>query len=220
MQVSKKCEELLHNFNVPSIKSNVLIADLELIQYGILDEENDKSLDYDNYWRKPLSKDMLELANEWKDRTFSEDLFLILNDNFKQIVKNDTTKYSAQMIFPIFMDNKLDGLAIFFKTYENHTKNNQKENSKNFDLNWFNKNNICLVDDKIEVYLSNLLDINEYLELNRKFQKLTLELTSTLKPVQRKLLMEYQNIELQISSYQNSLAYYLGLNEKSNHKIK
>ena len=56
----------------------------------------------------------------------------------------------------------------------------KKENVKHFNLKWFNKKNIDLVDDKIEVYISNLLDIDEYIEINRKFQKITLELTSIL----------------------------------------
>ena len=36
--------------------------------------------------------------------------------NLKQIVKDDNTKYSAQMIFPLFVDKKLDGFTIFFRT--------------------------------------------------------------------------------------------------------
>lgn len=113
MQVSEKCVKLLKSFNISALKSNVLIADLKTIQYGIVDEKSDPTLDYDNYWHKPLSKDMLNLVDEWKDKEFSEDLFLILNTNLKQIVKDDNTKYSAQMIF---IDNKLDGFTIFFRT--------------------------------------------------------------------------------------------------------
>ena len=83
MQVSEKCVKLLKSFNISALKSNVLIADLKTIQYGIVDEKSDPSLDYDNYWHKPLSKDMLNLVDEWKDKQFSEDLFLILNTNLK-----------------------------------------------------------------------------------------------------------------------------------------
>ena len=96
----------------------------------------------------------------------------------------------------------------------------KKENVKHFNLKWFNKKNIDLVDDKIEIYISNLLDIDEYIEINRKFQKITLELTSILNLEQRRLLREYQKVEMEITSYQNSLAYYLGLNENSKSKIK
>lgn len=126
MQVSEKCIELLHSFNIPRLRSNVLIADLENIQYGIIDEKKYTSLVYDDYWHKPLSQDLLDLANEWKDKTFSEDLFLILNNNLKQIVKNDTTKYSAQMIFPFFIENKLTGFVIFFRTKGNYILSSSK----------------------------------------------------------------------------------------------
>lgn len=73
----------------------------------------------------------------------------------------------------------------------------KKENVKHFNLKWFNKKNIDLVDDKIEVYISNLLDIDEYIEINRKFQKITLELTSILNLEQRRLLREYQKVEME-----------------------
>ena len=116
MQVSEKCVKLLKSLNISALKSNVLIADLKTIQYGIVDEKSDPSLDYDNYWHKSLSKDILNLIKEWENKEFSEDLYLFLNDNFKQIVENDKVKYSSQIIFPLFFDNKLDGLAIFFKT--------------------------------------------------------------------------------------------------------
>lgn len=126
MQVSEKCVELLHDFNIPMLRSNVLVADLETIQYGIINEEKEPTMDYNNYWHKPLSQDMLDLANEWKDEKFSEDLFLILNDNLKQIVENDTTKYSAQMFFPFFIDNKLAGFAIFFRTNGDYIDSSSK----------------------------------------------------------------------------------------------
>ena len=115
MQVSKDCMELLNNFNIPRLKSNFLIADLKNIQYGIIDETSNSFLNYDNYWHKPLSQDMLDLVEEWKNKIFSEDLFLLLNNNLKQIVKNDTITYSAQIIFPLFINEKLDGFAIFFR---------------------------------------------------------------------------------------------------------
>ena len=116
MQVSEKCVELLNYFNIPKLKSNFLIADLKNIQYGIIDETPTSSLNYDNYWNQPLSQDMLDLVEIWKKQTFSEDLFLLLNNNLKQIVKNDTITYSAQIIFPLFINEKLDGFAIFFRT--------------------------------------------------------------------------------------------------------
>ena len=54
------------------------------------------------------------------------------------------------------------------------------------DLNWFNKSNMDKVDDSIEVHINDLLDIKDYVELNRKFNKLTLELTSNFSAEERK----------------------------------
>lgn len=116
MQVSERCVELLHNLHIPMLRSNFLMANLEEILYGIMYEQKNNSVSYDNYWHKPLSNDMLDLANEWKNKEFSEDLFLILNDNLKQITIKDNTEYSAQMIFPFFVNKKLAGFAIFFRT--------------------------------------------------------------------------------------------------------
>lgn len=48
MQVSENCVRLLKSFNISALKSNVLIADLKTIQYGIVDEKSDPTLDYDN----------------------------------------------------------------------------------------------------------------------------------------------------------------------------
>lgn len=116
MQVSEKCVKLLKSFNLSDLNFNILIADLKTIQYGIVDEKSDSTLDYDNYWHKSLSTDTLNLIQDWKNEEFSEDLYLLLNNNFKQIVENDKVEYSSQIIYPLFFDNKLDGLAIFFKT--------------------------------------------------------------------------------------------------------
>lgn len=126
MQISEKCVELLHSFNLPSLNSNFLMADLDKVLYGIIDEKNKVPLNYNDYCHKPLSNDLLALANEWKDKTFSEDLFLILNNNLKQIIKKDTTKYSAQIIFPFFVNRQLAGFAIFFRTSGNYIPSSSK----------------------------------------------------------------------------------------------
>ena len=92
--------------------------------------------------------------------------------------------------------------------------NENKSETKHLDLNWFNKSNIDMVDDKVEENINDLLDIEEYIMLNRKLQKLTVELISNLDIEQTHKFREYQQIELELSSYQNSLAYYIALNKK------
>ena len=71
-----------------------------------------------------------------------------------------------------------------------------------------------LKNDKVEENINDLLDIEEYIILNRKLQKLTVELISNLDIEQTHKFREYQQIELELSSYQNSLAYYIALTKK------
>lgn len=211
MQVSKRTVELLKDLNNPCLGTNVIVADLQKVQYGIL---NDKSLDFKNYWHKSLSKNILTLIDSWKNKNFSDDLFFFSNKDIKQIIEDDTIKYSSEVIFPIFVDSKLDGIAIFFKTKGIFNITTW------FNFDWFSQENMDFVDDEIEIYISKLLDIDDYVKINHELQQLTLKLTSSLTSEQRTLLESYQNVELQISSYQNSLAYYLGLNNSSNSKKK
>ena len=86
--------------------------------------------------------------------------------------------------------------------------------SNKINLNWFNKNNIGMVDDTVEEHINDLLDIKDYIELNRKFNQLTLELNSNFTSEERQKFYEYQRIDLELSSYQSSLAYYIALNKK------
>ncbi len=52
-----------------------------------------------------------------------------------------------------------------------------------------------MVDDKVEENINDLLDIEEYIILNRKLQKLTVELISNLDIEQTHKFREYQQIE-------------------------
>ena len=89
---------------------------------------------------------------------------------------------------------------------------------KEIDLSWFNDKNIDFVDNQMEIYMPNLLDIDNYIQLNQDMQKLELELNSSLSENQLNILRNYQRIDLQITSYQNSLAYYLGLGDSKKQK--
>lgn len=79
-----------------------------------------------------------------------------------------------------------------------------------FENELFSKEEIDSIDNKIELNLGALLESNEYIELNRKFKEISLKLGRNLNDEQRKILYEYQKIEIEITSYQNCLAYYLG----------
>ena len=58
-----------------------------------------------------------------------------------------------------------------------------------------------MVDDKVEENINDLLDIEEYIILNRKLQKLTVELISNLDIEQTHKFREYQQIKLELSSF-------------------
>lgn len=79
-----------------------------------------------------------------------------------------------------------------------------------FENDLFSQEDIDCIDEKMENNLAILLESKEYIEINKKFHEITLKLNSSLTSEQRKLLTEYQGLELEITTYQNCLAYYLG----------
>lgn len=74
----------------------------------------------------------------------------------------------------------------------------------------FDIGDIDYINEKMEANLSILLTSKEYVDLNKKFKSINLKLASTLDSNQRKNFKEYTELELEISSYENCLAYYLG----------
>ena len=82
------------------------------------------------------------------------------------------------------------------------------------DTTWFTEENINFVEEKIESNLDSLFNCEKYANLSDNFSKIHLELLSTLNEKQRTLFYNYENSALSLNSYQNTLAYYLGLNEK------
>lgn len=81
----------------------------------------------------------------------------------------------------------------------------------------FEEEIIDFIEDKIEANVKQLFHQQKYSELSESFSKLNLQLLSTLDENQRELFHSYQNIALKLNSYQNTLAYYLGLNEEQQH---
>lgn len=124
MQLSKKVIHYLSTLGLPdSIKSNFLIADLEKIIYTATDYSDEY------YSSKPLSTDLLALIEDWKKLPISEDIFFMENNSTKKIIHNDSQKYSAQMIFPLYVEegeDKLQGLTIYFRNYGDYIKSSPK----------------------------------------------------------------------------------------------
>ena len=123
---SSICYELLKKFNSNPQDSNVLITDLESVQF-VFTYEKQTDVDFKEYIHKKISKDLTDLASEWKNKTFSKDLFLTLDSkNAKSLIQNDNAQYVAQMIFPLFNNDILDGFAIVFKINSAFTKEIEK----------------------------------------------------------------------------------------------
>lgn len=80
----------------------------------------------DIYLDQLLNNKLLDLIQDWKDKSYSNQLSLILNHNLKKFITNDTANYSAQMFFPIFHDDLLQGLLLFFRTTGNYIKSSSK----------------------------------------------------------------------------------------------
>ena len=93
---------------------------------------------------------------------------------------------------------------------------NKKNNiSSKIDNDLFSQIDIDYVDEKFEQNLPLLLQYGKYIEIDRKLAKINLELVSSLNEKQRELLRNYQNTSLDATSYQNCLAYYIGLKTKN-----
>ncbi len=109
MQLTKEVIDYISSINVPkSINSNFLVADLERIIYTATFSKNDY------YMSNPLSKDIFLLIQDWNKLPISEDLFFMENIPNIKIINNDTEKYSALMIFPIYLDKKIQRSCYLF----------------------------------------------------------------------------------------------------------
>lgn len=93
--------------------------------------------------------------------------------------------------------------------------NKKKNISSKIDNDLFSQIDIDFVDEKFEQNLPLLLQYGKYIEIDKKLAKINLELVSSLNEKQRELLRKYQNLSLDATSYQNCLAYYIGLKTKN-----
>lgn len=108
MQLSEDLRNYL-NSSYTFIHSNILFTDLNKILLTYTNKLND------NFADKTLGKDILRLIDNWKNNKGFDDNFICKNDFLYKIIENDETTYSAQMIFPIYHNEVLDGLIIFFR---------------------------------------------------------------------------------------------------------
>ena len=83
--------------------------------------------------------------------------------------------------------------------------------SSYFEDDLFNKSDIEYISEKVEANYSILLGVTKYLEIERKANKLNLQLSATLNSQQEQMLKQYWDLEVESIAYHNCLAYYLGL---------
>lgn len=76
-----------------------------------------------NYINKQISNDLSKIISKWsKFNCFNDSLFEMYNNTEKnnssvlKLTKDDKALYYAQLIMPIFRNNKLYGLFICFRT--------------------------------------------------------------------------------------------------------
>ena len=119
MQITETLINYLKDCHL-QLNSNVLLTDLNKII--LADTFSCNGI----YINKPLDNELLDLIQDWKDKDYSNQLSLILNNNLKKFIINDTVKYSAQMIFPIFHNEILQGLLLFFRTTGNYINSSSK----------------------------------------------------------------------------------------------
>lgn len=102
------------------IHSNFLITDLEKIIYA---ENYDSKYDYES---NNLSQNLISLINKWNILPISEDVFLVENNPSLKITNNDTEPYSALMVFPIYLNKKIEGAVICFREKGNYIASSSK----------------------------------------------------------------------------------------------
>lgn len=119
MQITETLINYLKDSHL-QLNSNVLLTDLNKIILADTFSFNEIYLD------QPLNNELLDLIQDWKDKGYSNQLSLILNNNLKKFTTNDKANYSAQMIFPIFHNDILQGLLLFFRTTGNYIKSSSK----------------------------------------------------------------------------------------------
>lgn len=108
MHLSEEVISYIKTVNIPkTINSNFLISDLDKIIYTATYED-------DYYISKLLNSNLLTLIEKWKQLPVSEDLLFMENDSTIKLIDNDIENYSAQMIFPIYLNNSIERIGYLF----------------------------------------------------------------------------------------------------------
>ena len=122
MHIFEKLKTYISNSKIVC-KSNIMITDLNKIQLlDVLDNDIQK-ITISDY----LNEDILDIINLWNSNNCSKsNLFCVLNKKCFKLFKDDHNLYSAQMIFPLFNNNTLNGLIIFSRTTSDYIETSIK----------------------------------------------------------------------------------------------
>lgn len=128
MQISNQLKKYIIS-SVQISKSNIIITDLQKVNLvETMNEQENRRID--NYL---LNSEIVKIIDKWK--IFQPNLYLLLNrEECLKIFQEDSINYSCQMLFPIFVREKLVGLLILFRTSGNYIASSIKstENLRKF----------------------------------------------------------------------------------------
>lgn len=106
MQLSTDVINYIESIDIPkTINSNFLISDLEKIIYTATYGQDEY------YISKPLNANLLSLIKEWKQLPISENLLFMENISTIKLIDNDSENYTAQMIFPLYLDDSIKRIS-------------------------------------------------------------------------------------------------------------
>ena len=100
------------------ILSNILITNLSSILLTIQDKEIQRNTN------TPITEELKNLIKDFEIGTIKN--CIKVADNSIPLFDNDTFKYSGQMILPIFHNDKLDGLLVFYRRYKDFINSSLK----------------------------------------------------------------------------------------------
>lgn len=126
MKLSNKLLEYLYNSTL-NLESGFILTNLTNIIYVNTSQLNSNfnPIKEENYLNKKISKELSKIIKKsHKYNSFNDNLFYIYikeDNNFDKnlllkLFKSDKALYRTQLVFPIFHNNKIDGLFICFKT--------------------------------------------------------------------------------------------------------
>ena len=119
MQVTQNLLDYLHTCAITT-NNEIILADLEKVL--IANASNN-----DIFKDKTLSGEIKKLGRNWTlDKEFTNNYFFANNAECIKLINNDNISYTAQLVFPIYHNNSLDGYLIFFRQVGNYISSSCK----------------------------------------------------------------------------------------------